>query len=158
MLDRLWFFRFQWPVLHAGYSAGECGSPFTATLFVFIVWWWAEGNPSRFTKEPGNGFRFCPGHVWQWSWVGVKCQARFSPWKAEETPQVEVPHCSSFCSQDLHCTWPSLTFFCGSNYNEQHSNKETILNSNLKVKVKIKLSLCFLTEHHAMKAYWEVEV
>jgi hypothetical protein len=23
------------------------------------------------------------------------------------------------------------------------------------VKVKVKLSLCFLTEHHTMKAYWE---
>jgi hypothetical protein len=23
-----------------------------------------------------------------------------------------------------------------------------------KVKVKVKLSLCFLTKHHAMKAYW----
>jgi hypothetical protein len=25
-------------------------------------------------------------------------------------------------------------------------------------KVKVKLSLCFLTEHHAMKKYWGVEV
>jgi hypothetical protein len=24
--------------------------------------------------------------------------------------------------------------------------------------VKVKLTLCFLTEHHAMKAYWGVEV
>jgi hypothetical protein len=29
---------------------------------------------------------------------------------------------------------------------------------NLRVKAKVKLSLCFLTEHHAMKAYWGVEV
>jgi hypothetical protein len=27
-----------------------------------------------------------------------------------------------------------------------------------RVKVKVKFSLCFLTEHSAMKAYWGVEV
>jgi hypothetical protein len=27
-----------------------------------------------------------------------------------------------------------------------------------KVEVKVKLSLCFLTKHRAMKAYWGVEV
>jgi hypothetical protein len=26
------------------------------------------------------------------------------------------------------------------------------------VKIKVKLSLCFLTEHHAMKTYWGAEV
>jgi hypothetical protein len=26
------------------------------------------------------------------------------------------------------------------------------------IKDKVKLSLCFLTEHHAMKTYWGVEV
>jgi hypothetical protein len=27
-----------------------------------------------------------------------------------------------------------------------------------KGKVKVKMSLCFLTKHHAMNMYWEVEV
>jgi len=28
----------------------------------------------------------------------------------------------------------------------------------VEVNVQVKLSLCFLTEHHSMKAYWGVEV
>jgi hypothetical protein len=40
---------------------------------------------------------------------------------------------------------------CGDHINDP---SESI---NVKVKVKVKLSLC-LTKHHAMKAYWGVEV
>jgi hypothetical protein len=34
-------------------------------------------------------------------------------------------------------------------------NERNMLNI---IKVKVQLSVCFLTEHHAMKAYWGVEV
>jgi hypothetical protein len=39
------------------------------------------------------------------------------------------------------------------------TNKSFPLLEQIKVKVKVKLSLClFLTQHHAIKAYWGVKV
>jgi hypothetical protein len=39
----------------------------------------------------------------------------------------------------------------------QESNPRTLIVQPVKVKIKVK-SLCFLNEHHAMEAYWGVDV
>jgi hypothetical protein len=37
-------------------------------------------------------------------------------------------------------------------------DKRKILEWKVKVKVKVNLSLCFFNDHHAMEAYWGMEV
>jgi hypothetical protein len=39
-----------------------------------------------------------------------------------------------------------------------HSASQEIPHLELEVKVKLYLCFIFLTKHHSMKAYWEVEV
>jgi hypothetical protein len=56
------------------------------------------------------------------------------------------------------CNFVKVIFW--SNVKQQGSYIECTVGFRFDVdKVKVKLSLCFfLTEHHAMKAYWGVEV
>jgi hypothetical protein len=61
---------------------------------------------------------------------------------------------SHSASQEIpHLLWNSKD-----HYNVHNSPTAPIGSLYSTLKVKVELSLCFLTEYHAMKTYWGVEV